>query len=1090
MTRSLRTLVGALVICLLCSACAAGEVTSEDATVRWSDQVIEFQTAAVEHQFTITNGTLVRVAWVDRKNGATNLLRNHPIEDFRLQIHGGVLSSADPGWRIATPVCEKLAHGELRLRLELTRDDLRVIRSYIVYPHISLVRGWLEITALGPAPTILADPPLASLAMAGASLDLKWMSGAELTGDSWKLRTERLGADARRFDSYDPPPGMAHVQLPGDGTDARILLNDKPIWPAAGWAHSAHSSDVVRHELTADVRAGDQLKFVLSRGQQMSCDTTQWDPVIAYADGQRFQASEGFSTEQGKNGWSYLYLRDDGTEATLSYADVPGRYGKRWRLKLDVIEPFVAETEMHPDPQGCAVRVFTAPRDGQVSIVGTVRNTGNGAPPGPGFRLGTMTYAPWFCLMDPATGQAAYVGFDCMAHWRADIAPAAGEGTDIHICLAGYSQQLKPGQTVRTPYTFMGLFGADLDQMGQELLEWQYGYLWDYTREPWFPGVRMLGYWMKGTSWGAQGWVGGAPDTESAYRKIFRTADFMRCVGGDTYHRDWGWWDRAGDWNGPDFRTSGEYLRKYGMGQLIYAFIYTVDPESSVAQAHPEWLANPSTLDQSMPEVVDYEVALLDRFCQQWGAYQWRNDSFPLAPRDGNDTVLLGQQQGFMEVLRRFLDDHPDCAFQGVNGGGMGLHWEYLAFASGFQFTDGQALMLADYYASYLFPPDKINNMPDIWDPNKYDPATWRGLLCSNFDLTGDTFDPEKLEGLRDLIDVYHYLQSQGVVGRWVRVYHPAIEGDDETMYLQRMSWDQQRGIVITKHKIEGSVIVRPKGLLADQEYEVGFHASPAVFRQRGSELMSAGITLNNPAPGELIYFNLPDHPGNTIDHTPPPAPKSVAWKAARHMGVRGVEVTWDASTDDHWLSYYVVQRDGEKLDRVAKGNFYFDHSAGADPAAKYEICAVDGSGNTSEAASASVSAPDQPRRMIVDDADNTRLTLQGSWQQDASVRPSHGGTLSCAHESGATCVLHFTGRAVVWHSRLGAEGDLARVTIDGGDPVQVSCYSADEIPGWPLFERAWPDAREHVLKIEVLGQRDKRSAGARVWLDAVSIEP
>ena len=92
----------------------------------------------------------------------------------------------------------------------------------------------------------------------------------------------------------------------------------------------------------------------------------------------------------------------------------------------------------------------------------------------------------------------------------------------------------------------------------------------------------------------------------------------------------------------------------------------------------------------------------------------------------------------------------------------MGLHWEYLAYASGFQFTDGQSQMLANYYASYLFPPDKINNMPDIWDPNKYDPATWRGLLCSNFDMTGDTFDPVKLEGLRDLIDVYHYLQSQG----------------------------------------------------------------------------------------------------------------------------------------------------------------------------------------------------------------------------------------------------------------------------------------------------------------------------------------
>ena len=40
----------------------------------------------------------------------------------------------------------------------------------------------------------------------------------------------------------------------------------------------------------------------------------------------------------------------------------------------------------------------------------------------------------------------------------------------------------------------------------------------------------------------------------------------------------------------PDFRTMGDYLRKSDMGQLIYAFLYTVDPESKVAREHPDWL--------------------------------------------------------------------------------------------------------------------------------------------------------------------------------------------------------------------------------------------------------------------------------------------------------------------------------------------------------------------------------------------------------------------------------------------------------------------------------------------------------------------
>ena len=86
----------------------------------------------------------------------------------------------------------------------------------------------------------------------------------------------------------------------------------------------------------------------------------------------------------------------------------------------------------------------------------------------------------------------------------------------------------------------------------------------------------------------------------------------MRYVGADVYHRDWGWWDRAGDWNGPDFRATGQYLRKHGMGQLIYAFLYTVDRESKVAKEHPDWLIG-DTLDMSQPEVVAHIKRQLDQ---------------------------------------------------------------------------------------------------------------------------------------------------------------------------------------------------------------------------------------------------------------------------------------------------------------------------------------------------------------------------------------------------------------------------------------------------------------------------------------------
>jgi hypothetical protein len=1078
----LLTLLAALI---LVTGASAGELRSDDAVIRWRGDAIELETVAVRHRLDLSGGALRRTEWAGRDRSA-NLLAGRPAEDFSVDLDGQRVSSATPGWTIGAPECERLSHGELRLRLPLRRDGVTVTRCYVLYPGLSLVRGWLEIANAGGDAVAVSNPPIASLDHGGSGLDLLWMSGAEQAGDSWRLRTEGLALKPRVFDSFDPPVAAAQPAAGPDGVEARILVNGRPVWPAEGWAHSAHAGDVQTHEVTAELKAGDQVMFVLGRHHEMTCDTTEWDPVVSYDDGAAFRASEGFSTEQGKAGWSYLYLGDDGQVKPLTYADVPGRYGHRWRLDPAVIEPFVSADEMHPDPRGCAVRAFTAPRAGHVTIRGALRNTGNAASPGAGFRLGTQTYAPWFCVKDPRTGLAAYVGFDCMAHWHAEFHPREAGGTAADVRLAGYSRRLQPGESIRTPYAFTGLFHDDLDDMGQELLEWQYRYLWDYTREPWFPAIRMLGYWMKGTKWGEHGWVGGDPDMESAFRKVFRTADFMRSVGGDTYHRDWGWWDRAGDWNGPDFGQTGDYLRKYGMGQLIYAFIYTVDGQSSVAQGHPEWLADPGTLDQSLPAVVDYEVKLLDSFCRRWGPFQWRNDSGPLSPRQGDQTVLLHQQQGFMEVLRRFLDAHPDCAFQGVNGGGFALNWEYLAYGSGFQFTDGQSGPLANYYASYLFPPDKINNMPDIWDPDKYDPATWRGLLCSNFDLTGDTFDPAKLEGLRDLCDVYHYLQSRGVVGRWVRVYHPTITGDDPTMYLQRLAWDRQRGLIITKHRIAGTVTIRPKGLLPEAQYEVGFHESPETFSRTGSDLMAEGIRLTDPAPGELIYLNLPDHPGNKLDRTPPSVPAKVHCAPGRNMGVPGVEVTWEPATDDHWLSHYQVLRDGELLERVAKGCFYFDHSLGADPAARYEVKAVDGSGNVS--ASASTPATSRPRRLILDDADPA-VVRSGPWQQ-MPFPQAHRETLAVATAQGAGFTVQFAGRSVVWHSRLGAEGGLARVTVDGEAPVTVSCYAADEIPGWPLFERTWPQPGQHTLTVEVLGQPDERGAGAAVWLDGVSVEP
>jgi hypothetical protein len=161
-------------------------------------------------------------------------------------------------------------------------------------------------------------------------------------------------------------------------------------------------------------------------------------------------------------------------------------------------------------------------------------------------------------------------------------------------------------------------------------------------------------------------------------------------------------------------------------------------------------------------------------------------------------------------------------------------------------------------------------------------------------------------------------------------VYRPQVSGDDPTMYFQRLSRDGNRGIVIPKHVAPGPVTVRPKGLNPSAEYLVSFQESDRQERRSGSDIMQAGIHLEKMAPGELVYLNLPNHPGSKLYKSPPSAPAEVRKQTAVNMGYPGVELTWKPSRDQHWLSYYEVLRDTAVVDKVAKGTYYFDHSAGA----------------------------------------------------------------------------------------------------------------------------------------------------------------
>ena len=1079
-------------VCLSMACLAADEGYVRRSKGSWT-----FGTRAVERTVALEDGKFLLKSFKNKLAGREMVDPNTRSEEFLFTLADGktVVAGSSGGWALIGSTTSKLKLGESQLDITLERKPFQVTKSYVVYPESSVIREWVTFKNVGAEPAQVVEPSLLNLkAKTGepADLDFLWMSGGQNQPGSWKLKRETLSAaKPRTFDSYEPFPfeTASGGSFPGDGINAKILLNDQQVWPATGWQYVSDVTVQVPFDFKTAVKAGDKLVFLVSMNKNHMCDTTAFDPTIAYEGGATHTASKEFSAEQGKNGWRYQYL-DNGQYVDLVYYAAP----RQWRRQKDnpAGTPFVGVGDQHPD-SGVgqdAARVWTAEQPGKIQVTGSICNTGNGNAADKSYhvREGSAAYAPWTALYSKDTKSGLFIGWDYFGHWTSSYALGADGAVTAQLKVAGHKQTLAPGESFTTPKAFVGLFRDDLDEAGNELLDWQYRYLWDYTRDTWCPAIRMLGYWMRGTAWGQPGvvWLGGNPDLDSTFRKVFRVADLMRYCGADVYHRDWGWWDRAGDWNGPDFRTTGDYLRKSGMGQLIYAFLYTVDVESEFPKTHPDAHIN-ETLDMSKPEVVEHIKGQLDGFYDRWGAFEWRNDSGFTAPRNGDDTPLLGQDAGFRKVLRDFLDKHPDCAFQAVNGGGNYAGCDYTRYCSAFSFSDGAVGILRNYYASLMLPPDKTSDIPDAWNPNAYDKAIWRGLLCINFDMTGDTWEQAKLEGIRELIDIYHYLHSEGVVGRWVKVYRPAIAGDDPTMYFQRLSGDRKRGILIPKRPAPAAVTITPKGLIPDMKYTVSFHESDATETRSGADLMEKGIALAKMLPGELIYLNLPLHPGSKLDKKAPGAPKGVATRPAANMGYPGVELTWKKGSDNNWISYYEIFRNGKPIDKVAKGTYAFDHSAGADPAAVYEVRTVDGAGNVSALAAAKASAA--KAAAVVDDLPAAGIGYAGDWKHEAGFQPAHEGTLSSAEAKGAAFEYAFEGKRLLWFSKLGVTCGKAAVRVDGGEPEVVDTYSADDIWGACVYRKEWAASGKHTVRVEVLGEKGPRSLGTTVQIDGLRVE-
>jgi hypothetical protein len=411
------------------------------------------------------------------------------------------------------------------------------------------------------------------------------------------------------------------------------------------------------------------------------------------------------------------------------------------------------------------------------------------------------SYLPLVFLLDRGAHEGLAVGWDYLGHWRFEIGDQEGSPLDMKVELAGFEKDLAPGVRIETPKAFMAPFSGGVDELGNQLLDWQYAYLWEFTNPEYFAKTRWAVDWP-------DPWVGegGTPSADNWGRRLaldLRYIDLLRETGTDILWDDAGWYDKWGTWNGPEWRRTNDYLRKNGMRWVLWYPTFLATAESTVAQQHPDWMIpGQEVLEQSISATADWQNQLLNDRVSAWGNFQWRYDIAPAA--SANDTDALAADQNFRNLLQRFKRDHPQSGIDACDGGGRWISYDIARLAESGEYTDGGVGPYSSYYTSLLVPPDKLHNVIDF-DHTYYNPATDRTHLAMNPTWYRDPGDGPDVESIRKDWEIYHYLVAQGVAGRWSHVFRPKVDLDDAIWYFQRMNRDSSKGVILIKHVRHGS---------------------------------------------------------------------------------------------------------------------------------------------------------------------------------------------------------------------------------------------------------------------------------------------
>jgi len=466
------------------------------------------------------------------------------------------------------------------------------------------------------------------------------------------------------------------------------------------------------------------------------------------------------------------------------------------------------------------------------------------------------SYLPLAFVQSQEANAGVAIGWDYLGHWLLDVGKDSDSSFVMRLELAGYEKTLAPGKQMETPKAFVAAYSGGVDELGNQLLDWQYEYLWEFTNPDYFAKTRWAVDWPD--PWGGEG---GTPSVDNWGRRLaldLRYVDLLRETGTDILWDDAGWYDKWGSWAAPDWKRTVDYLRKHDMKWVLWWPTFLATPESRIAQQHPEWIIpGQKVFEQSISATADWQAQLLDKSVSEWGDYQWRYDIAPAA--SGNDTDLLAADQNFRRLLEQFKTKHPQSGVDACHNGGRWISYDLARLAESGEYTDGGVGPYSAYYSSLIVPPDKLHNVVDF-DHIYYISSTDRTHLSMNPTWYRDPGDGPDVEAIRKDWELYHYLIAQGVAGRWSHVFRPKVENDDPVWYFQRMNRDGSKGVILTKHAKQNATYFLTTRLKTpgpgEDRYRGGAGDMNMITTTSAAEVSNA--IYEDPVDGAVRYYGAP----------------------------------------------------------------------------------------------------------------------------------------------------------------------------------------------------------------------------------------